>query len=208
MVNIDGLRKTIKELSENNNLPEDGKKALVSLANNLIRSEELVLRFSEYFDNGYHFGYFLIQSQRIESTIKSVIEAAERLKATVEKRVVQEINLNIPLGPLIDIMGKNIKEDETFKQLKEFNGFRKQMTHKLYEDFSQDLGDIELSIAKNYPPEKINNLQISLLEIATQINLKIAEQMDDSMVAKQVATQLGKTLQNEIGLSDLKFELI
>ena len=58
MVNIDGLRKTIKELSENNNLPEDGKKALVSLANNLIRSEELVLRFSEYFDNGYHFGYF------------------------------------------------------------------------------------------------------------------------------------------------------
>lgn len=208
MVNIEGLRKIIKELSENNDLPKEGREALVSLANNLIRSEELVSRFSEYFENGYHFGYFLIQSQRIENTVRSVIEAAERLKATTEKRAIQEINLNIPLGPIVDIMGKYIKGDEIFKQLKEFNEFRRQVIHRLYEDFSQDLGDIEISIAKNYPPEKINNLQTSLLEVGVQINLKIAEQMDDSMVAKQLATQLEKTLRKEIGLSDLQFELI
>ena len=208
MVNIDGLKKLIKELTENKDLPVDSKKAFIALANNLIRSEEIVNRFSDYFENGYHFGYFLIQSQRIENTVKMVIEAAERLKASVEKRDVQEIELNIPLGSLIGGMEKYIESESVFKSLRDFNKFRRQVIHRLYEDFSQSLDDIEGSIAKTFPPEKINILQISLLEIGLQINLKIAEGMDDSMVAKQVVNQLGNQLRNEIGLYDLKFELL
>jgi len=32
--------------------------------------------------------------------------------------------------------------------------------------------------------------------------------MDNSMITKKVAIQLGKQMQDEIGLSDLKFEII
>ncbi|HSE34516.1 MAG TPA: hypothetical protein VLB83_00180 [Candidatus Paceibacterota bacterium] len=208
MVNIEGLRKIIKELSENKDLPADGKEALITLAHNIIRSEEIVNRFSDYFKNGYHFGYFLIQSQRIENTVKMVIEAAERLKASTEERDIQEVNLNIPLGPLIGVMEKYIESEDVLKSLNEFNKFRKKIIHRLYEDFSQDLDSIETSVAEAFPPEKINTLQTSLLEIGAQINLKIAERMDDSMVAKRVANQLGNQLQNEIGISGIEFKLL
>lgn len=208
MVNIAGLRKIIKELSENDDLPQDDKETLITLANSFIRSEEIVNRFSDYFENGYHFGYFLIQSQRIENTTKMIIEAAERFKASVEKRDVQEIDLNIPLGCLIRAMEKYIKSQSVVVSLRDFNKFRKQIIHRLYEDFSQSLEDIETSVEKTFPPDKINLLQTTLLEIGSQINLKIAEEMDDSMVTKQVAAQLGSMLKNEIGLSGVEFELL
>lgn len=208
MINIDGLKKVRKELSENKDLPTEGRETLIALANNLIRGEEIVNRFSDYFKNGYHFGYFLIQSQRIENTVKTVIETAERLKATTEERDIQEINLNIPLGPLIEIMEKYIKSESLSKSLRDFNKFRRQVIHRLYEDFSQSLDEIEISIAETFPPEKINKLQASLLKIVSQINFKIVENMDDSMMAKQVANQLENTLRDEIGSFDLKFELL
>lgn len=208
MVNIEGLRETIRELTENKDLPEDGKKTLIALAHSIIRSEEIVNRFSDYYQNGYHFGYFLIQSQRIENSVKAVIEAAERLKASMEERVVENVDLNIPLGPLIGTMKKYIESKDVSDSLEEFNTFRKNIIHKLYEDFSQSLDEIEASIAKNFPPEKINSLQTSLLEIGLQINMKITEKMDDSMIAKQVAIKLKNQLRDDVGLAGIEFKLL
>ena len=82
------------------------------------------------------------------------------------------------------------------------------MIHGLYEDFSKSLDNIEISVAESYPPEKINNLQNLLFEIQMQISLKITEQMDNSMIAKQVLTQLGKQWQNEMSVSDIQFDIL
>lgn len=208
MANIEGLRNIAQGLTGNKDLPVENKEALIALANNLLRSEEIVIRLSDYFKNGYNFGYFLIQSQRIENTVKMVIEAAEQLKASTEGRDVCKNDLNIPLGPLIQKMEKYIKSEDVLNPLKNFNRFRRQIIHKLYEDLSQSLDDIGASVAETFPPDKVNLLQISLLEIGSQINLQLAERLDDSMIAKQVAKQLGDQLRNKVGISNLDFKLL
>lgn len=81
----------------------DEMKLRMDLVDSAIRGQELLLRLNQYEDNGYYFGYLLIQSQRIEAGIKPLLLILEQYKSKKEKRAVKlsKDELEIPLGALI-----------------------------------------------------------------------------------------------------------
>lgn len=211
MENMNGLKKAIKELLDNNDIPAENKKSTIALMNSFVRADQSRHRYSEYFKNGYYFGYFLIQSQKIETRVKSLVGVAESLKAISEKRAVRNIDLNIPLGALIKTLEKYIISEEVFGSLREFNNFRINVIHRLYEDFSQDLSDIESSVSENFPPEKINKLDFSLIGISYKINSEIMKHLKSVSPNLEAVTYSEKELKelfDDLGWPDVKFAFI
>ncbi|MBP6945998.1 MAG: hypothetical protein KBC74_02175 [Candidatus Pacebacteria bacterium] len=207
MNETDKLRTLLKQIREDASLPGE-KEIFVQLLNTLIRSNELVYRYDEYYKAGYHLGYFLIQSQRIEKTVAGVIDSAEKLRARTLKVDEREIDLNIPLGVLINRLKNYIEGDSVFVPLIEFNEYRKVAIHRLSEDFSRSLVEIEMSIAEDYPPEKVNGLQNILIEVTARIGQKILDLMENTMAAKSIGTQLGERLLKEVALPDLEVTIL
>lgn len=207
MNETDRLRQLLKEIEENSSLPKE-KDVFVQLLNTLIRGNELVYRFDEYYRAGYNLGYFLIQSQRVEKTVAGAIGSAETLRARKLKAEERKLDLNIPLGGLINLLQKYIHGDAVFVPLQEFNQYRRTVIHRLSEDFSKSLAEIEHSIAEDYPPERINELQNILIEVTARIGQQVVDLMDDELLAKKIGSQIGDRLLAMVALPELEFTII
>lgn len=208
MDEIERFRQLRKEIQENSDLPNE-KDVIVQLLNTLVRGNELVYRFDEYYRAGYHLGYFLIQSQRIENTVAGAIDSAETLRARKSMIEKNDLRLNTkPLGALIDLLQKYIEGDSVFVPLREFNRYRITIVHRLSEDFSRSLTEIEQSVARDYPPEKINEIQNILIEVTARIGQKVFDLMEDELIAKKAGNKLGNDLLELVALPDLEFTII
>ncbi len=208
MNRLEGLRALLQQTEADKSIAYEYKIVLIQLLNTLIRSNELTRRYDEYFRKGYNLGYFLIQSQRMEQTLKGVIDSAEKLRAKVHNTTEKNIKTDIPLGALIKILEKYIKGDTIFLPLNNFNKYRRAVIHKIAEDFSKSLTDIEASIENDYPPDKINNLQNILFEVSRRINIKLVDLADDPIKANQATFKINQILLEGLGLSNLEFEIL
>lgn len=164
---LDNLIFLRNEWQTDKSITEEDRKFRIGMIDPFIRSHEIVLRLNEYQDNGYYFGYLLIQSQRIEATLKPVILQLERYKAKKESREVRilEDDLDIPLGSLINKLEQYIESNVLFSELKNFKNFRNKIIHKIDKDPSIPLSEIENSILKECHPESINRLQSLVFRI-------------------------------------------
>lgn len=164
---LQNLKTLRKEWQDDKSITEEERKLRMDLVNSFIRSHEIVLRVDEYNENGYYFGYLLIQSQRIEATIKPLILILERYKAKKESRkeALTEIDLEIPLGALIKKLKDYISSDFLFSELMKFKNFRNKIIHKIDKDLSMSLAEIENSIFREYPFDSITRLQGTLLRV-------------------------------------------
>ncbi|HRH55774.1 MAG TPA: hypothetical protein PK609_02830 [Candidatus Paceibacterota bacterium] len=204
---LEGLRKLLKETESNTDLPEE-KEVIIQLLNTIIRSNELILRSEEYLSSGFNLGYFLIQSQRIEKTVSGIIDSGEKLRAMSSKTKPKDINLNIPLGQLTKLLSKYIEGDAVFVPLKEFNDYRKVTIHRLSDDFTRPLSEIEASIAADYPFVKINNLQSILMEAQRRISVRTLEFMPEGENARTTGTKLAAEMERVLNLNDLNIKLL
>lgn len=153
-------------------ISEKDRELRINMVNTFIRSHELILRLNDYKENGYYFGYLLIQSQRIEETIRTILTQLENYRAKKESRSVIQINMDIPMGALIDKLKHYIESDLLFFELSEFKKLRDKIVHKLNKDFSVSLLKIENLIHQEYHPEKINHLQALLLSTTISLDPK------------------------------------
>lgn len=209
MDQIKKYREILIETKNNTALPIVEKETLVRLLNTLIRSNELIYRSNDYLEKGYNLGYFLIESQRVERMVSDVINSAEKLRAKTLGIAEQIININVPLGFLINNLLINyVSGNDVFTSLNDFKDYRNQLVHKLTADFSKPLSEIEASISIDYPQQRISELQVMLVEIHTQINLKLVDQIDNAMVAKEMGEKLGKILKQKIGTTNVQFQVL
>lgn len=164
---LNNLKSLKEEWQNDRNATEKEMRIKIDLVDSFIRSHEIVIRVEEYYRNQYYFGYLLIQSQRIESTMKPLIFMLERYKAKQESRneALSETDLEIPLGPLIKKLKLYISSDVLFFELKKFKDFRNKIIHKIDKDLSISLPEIENSILIEYPFDSINRLQGMLIRI-------------------------------------------
>lgn len=138
----------------------------VHMADSFIRSYEILLRLNEYEKEKFYFGYLLIQAQRIEQTLKGIILGLNKNKVNKGTAVlISEDDLNIPLGALVTELGKYIRSDFIFTELGKFKDFRNKIIHRINDDYSVTLYELENSILEEYDINKINNLQALLLKI-------------------------------------------
>jgi len=198
----------LKEVESSNDSSDENKKVMTTFINTLIRSEELVHRGNEYLENGYFIGYLLIESQRIELTIASVLESAERLKASKDKRSLRNINTNKTLGQLINHMENYVSGEDVFTPLEEFRDFRNQITHKLHQDFSKNLNEIEFSIHENYPLKRINDLQGILSIVNVKLGKDYSGYLKDAPIVADALNKLGDKLNEITREIKIKFTVI
>lgn len=165
---LKNLRRLKNEFQNDPNLKSPAKEESLKLADQFIRSHEILQRLDEYEKGGFNFGYLLIQSQRIERTIKSALINLARYKAKKEisHKLLTEDNLNIPLGLLIKKLGEYIKSDTIFIELDTFKKFRDKIIHKIDTDLSVSLSEIESSVLEKYPFDAVTKIQAQLIKIS------------------------------------------
>jgi len=163
---IKNLRTLKEEFKNDPKITKEQSEIAIRLADSIIRSHEILLRLNEYEEEKFYFGYLLIQAQRIEKTIKSVILILNKKRTEDGTSVLlSEDDLNKPLGVLINNLEKYIKSDFLFKELRNFKEFRDKMIHRINDDYSISLYDMENSIPFEYSINTINRLQALLLKI-------------------------------------------
>lgn len=167
--------KSLKEEWQNDkSLNEEEVKLRIGMVNPFIRGHEILLRLNEYEDGGFYFGYLLIQSQRIESSIKSLLVALYRYKAKTESKneILLESKLDIPLGAFITELKKYILSEVLFGELEKFKDFRNKIVHKINDDLSLNLSEIENSIFLEYHPDSIAQLQTLIFKVFKVLDSK------------------------------------
>jgi hypothetical protein len=143
----------------------------VKIIEPFIRGREMLSRGEDYLDNGYYFGYLMLQSQRIETAIKPILRLLEENQAQRNFREVREVDLEVSLGILIKKLKQYIDGSTYFSKLDEFKQFRNDIMHKLYHDHSMSLLEIEDSIVENYDVEAINSLHEMILRTTLRLGL-------------------------------------
>ncbi len=200
--------KKIKHDSLNNKELGDSGNSIVAMLDSLIRSEELLKRLYDYFDHGYHLGYLLIQSQRIEALMVNIITQAENLRDLKSHNEGRKENLEkASLGNLIGYMEVHIESATSFEELRKFKDFRNKIVHKINEDFSVSFHEIENSIKEEYSPDSIFKMQHFLSEILKEINSEIFRMKLGVSEAEKIISLWDKNFQEKIGVSGFEFKI-
>lgn len=200
--------KKIKHDSLSNKELGDSGNSIVAMLDILIRSEELLKRLYDYFDDGYHLGYLLIQSQRIEVLMVNIITQAENLRDLKSHNEGRKESLEkASLGNLIRYMEVHIESTTIFEELRKFKDFRNKIVHKINEDFSLSLHEIENSIKEEYSPDSIFKMQHFLSEILKEINSEIFRMKLGVSEAEKIISLWDKNFQEKIGVSGFEFKI-
>lgn len=159
----------------------EGKDLLINMVKRLIRTEEIADYRQRYFNNGYYFGFILMQSQVYEFALRSLIENCEvyidLTKSGFKKYQYFGNKLDrLTLGELVNKpFLYYIKYPELFDEIVQFNKLRKDVIHHLVGNLDIGLTDLEGKIKLNHITNFYSNIENMIHAASTNINNRIGK---------------------------------